>query len=376
MTEQKPHGGWLRITRWNGRLIWAIPVLLLGAHFASAAEVGAEPTPPLRAHVTLLGRDSAQSGVREVVAEFLAREGFAVLWSSGDAFQPQDLLDRKGEGDIAAIGVWIDLSSSAEARLYFRGSQADRFFIRSLPLVEAVDEIAKEEIGHIVASAVLALSQGRGQTLTRSEARAALHVQPAQDSVSRVPPAAPQPLRLEIAASGGAQACGRELPLTGLLTMSGAVTRGPRWRRVGGWFGAWLDLGYQIPASRWKDAVGVSLQAISLRAGGHWEIERRGVAVFRLGLGGGLDRVDFRPRGDTTLVDLAPGGVFYLPAACFWGGIDLRVSEHLAVTTKVFADIALMDVHYDVRNNRGASTRVLAPLAFRPGASLGMAFVF
>ena len=86
--------------------------------------------------------------------------------------------------------------------------------------------------------------------------------------------------------------------------------------------------------------------------------------------------MDFRPRGNGAVVDLAAPGVFYVPVACFWGGLDLRVSEHFAVTTRFFADISLMNVHYQVRNSSGASTRVLAPFVLRPGASLGMALVF
>ena len=373
---QKRHGGGPWSPRWRGRLLGTIPVLLLGARFAPAAEVGSTPATPRRANVTLLGQNSVGGGVREVIAELLAREGFAVSWSERESFRPQDFLERKGEEELAAMDVWIDLSSPSEAHLYFRDSQANRFFIRSLPLGQGIDEIAKEEIGHIVASAVLSLSQEGGQALTRSEAREALHAQPAQDSVPSAPPAAPRPMRLVIVASGGAQVLAREIPVVGLLAISAAVTRGPRWGRAGGRFGAWLDLGYQIPASYQGSAVGVALQSMSLRAGGHWEIERRRLLLFRLGLGGGVDRVDFQPRGDAKMVDLAPGGAFFVPAVCFWGGIDIRLSEHFAVATRAFADIALMDVHYDVRNSSGASTRVLAPFALRPGAFLGMALVF
>jgi len=364
------------VTVQRGRLTRIILVLLLSARSAAAAEANSAPAAPRRASVTLLGQNSAGSGVREVIAELLAREGFAVSWSERDSFRPQDFLERAGEDSLAALEVWIDLSSSFEAHLYFHDFQADRFFIRSLPLGQGIDEIAKEEIGHVVASAVLSLSQEDGQALTRSEARAALQVQPAQVSDSPVPPASSRPLRFEIVVAGGAQALAREIPMAGVLAISGAVTRGPRWGREGGRLGVWLDLGYQIPASYQGTAVGVALQSIWLRAGGHWEIERRRRAVFRLGLGGGFDRVDFQPRGDAAMVELAPRGAFFVPVACFWGGVDIRLSEHLALATRAFADIALMDVHYELRNSGGASKRVLVPFSFRPGASLGMAFVF
>jgi hypothetical protein len=362
-----------RPQRWRARLLQILSFSVLGVRLAAAAEPGFVSVPRLRANITLIGKDPAKNHVREVIAELLSRKDFAVAWSSEDDFRPQDLLGRQGEAALAAIGVWIDLVSPAKALLYFRDSQADRFFIRSLPLAHGHDEIAREEIGAIVASAVLALSQGSGQALTRSQVRAALQVQPVQDP--KVLPTRVRPLRLEIVAAGGAQVFAGDLPVTGLLTLSAAVTRGPRWGRTGGAFGAWLDLGYQIPTSHQSDVVGVRLQSMLLRAGAHWEMERQRT-VFRLGLGGGLERMDFQPRGNATLVDLAPGGIFYAPMACLWGGLDIRLSEHLAVATRVTVDAALMDVYFDVRDADGAKRRVLTPLALRPGASAGMAFLF
>jgi hypothetical protein len=355
-------------------------VLLLGARSAAAVPAAAEanfaPAAPMRANITLLGQNSAGGSVREVIAELLAREGFAVSWSERDSFRPREFLERTREEALAAMDVWIDLSSLFEAHLYFHDFQADRFFIRSLPIGQGIDEIAKEEIGRVVASAVLSLGQADGLALTRTEARAALQVKPARGPDAPVPPAPSQPLRLDIVVAGGAQALAREIPMAGMLVLSGAVTRGPRWGRAGGQFGAWLNLGYQIPATYQGGAVGVALQSIWLRAGGHWEIERRRLLVFRLGLGGGFDRVDFQPRGDAARVELAPRGAFFVPVACFWGGVDIRLSEHFALATRAFADIALMDVHYQLQDSSGASNHVLVPFSFRPGVSLGMALVF
>ena len=187
LTVRKRHGGQPWSMRWRGRLTGIILVLLLGAPAAAAAEGDAAPAAPRPANVTLIGLNSAGGGVREVVAELLSREGFSVSWSERDSSRPQDFLDRNGEKALAAMDVWIDLSSPSEAHLYFRDAQANRFFIRSLPLGQGIDELAKEEIGHVVASAVWSLSQEDGQALTRSQARAALQVQPAQGSGSPVP---------------------------------------------------------------------------------------------------------------------------------------------------------------------------------------------
>jgi hypothetical protein len=145
-----------------------------------AGTAHAEPTSsaarPAHADIALFGPPSAAIAVKDVTAELLTREHVEVSWASQASFRPQDIFARDPVEVSAAIAVWIDLSAPKEARLYFRDSRADRFFLRSLTLERGIDEMAKEEIAHIVANAVSALSKGIGETLTRSQARTALHI--------------------------------------------------------------------------------------------------------------------------------------------------------------------------------------------------------
>jgi hypothetical protein len=100
------------------------------------------------------------------------------------------------------------------------------------------------------------------------------------------------------------------------------------------------------------------------------------MVLFRIGLGAGVDRVAYQPHGDSTVLDLAPESHFFIPAACLWGGAEIRVSEHFALTSRVFADFALAHVHYYVENSNGESVQELAPYSIRAGLSLGVAFLF
>jgi hypothetical protein len=324
--------------------------------------------PQARAEITLVGE--ASPSVKEVVVELLARDRVSVVWIARRQFQPRDIFDQRVTWGVAA---WIDLSASAEARLYFRDASANRFFIRSLPLAHGIDEMAQEEVAHIVSNAVSALSQGGGETLTRSEAREVLHLQPASEEAPE--PVAPSvPLRFTLAALAGAQLFAADLPVVAKGTLSFALTRGPAWNRVGGSFGAWLDVGYQLPGHYRGSAVGADVQAVGVRAGVLWEIER-GV-LWRFGAGAGADRVHYQPKGDGGDVALASASSFIVPFMALWAGCDLRLWDGLALTSRISVDTALVKVHFDLNERGGPTTRVLVPYTVLPAAFLGLTLVF
>jgi hypothetical protein len=331
-----------------------------------------ESSPAGKAHatITVVGETAASTTVKEVVSELLSRDGVGVTWFAQGPFQPRDIFDRNAASGVAA---WIDLSATAEARLYFRDTGTDRFFIRLLPLASGVDEIAKEEIAHVVSNAVTALGQGIGETLTRSEARQVLHLQPPADE-EPAPATPPVPLRLSLSALAGAQLFAAYLPVVGRGTLSFALTRGPRWKRDRGSFGAWLDLGYQIPGRYRGSVVGADVQAASARAGVLWEMERS--VLLRIGLGAGADRFTYQPQGDSDHVTLAPASSFIVPILSFWVGMDLRLLDWLALTSRISVDAALAKVHFDLHDSHGQATRVLAPYPVLPAGFLGLAFIF
>lgn len=326
--------------------------------------------PPTRAEITLMGDIGASVAVKEVVTELLVRERVSVVWIARTQFQPRDIFDRRVTWGVAA---WIDLSAMSEARLYFRDAGADRFFLRSLPLAQGIDEIAKEEIAHIVSNAVRALSQGSGEGLTRSEAREALHLQTAPEEET-APVPAEVPLRFSLSALAGAQLFAPDLPWVGKGTLSLAISRGPRWNRAESSFGAWLDLGYQMSGRYRGSSVGADVQAVGARLGVLWESGR--TLLLRTGLGAGADRVHYQPQGDGDHVALASASSFTVPVLSVWVGMDVRLLDWLALTSRISVDAALAKVHFDLNDSNGKSTRVLVPYPVLPAAFLGVAFVF
>jgi hypothetical protein len=118
------------------------------------------------------------------------------------------------------------------------------------------------------------------------------------------------------------------------------------------------------------------VQTTSVRAGALWELDGYGTLAVRFGLGAGEDRIHYQPEGQSALVDLAPASTFYVPAASLWAGLHVRLVDSLALTARVSADATLAKVHFDLHDSSGQNVRVLVPYAIRPGASLGLAFLF
>jgi hypothetical protein len=375
----------------TGPLRAALAALLALAAVAPPRALAAAPTGPrIQAEIALLGTAIVVEPVRDVLSELLEREGVDAVFTWPQRLNADDIFSAPGSSR-AAIAVWIDLlTSPGEARLYFRDAGARRFVVRRVPLRRESEEIAREEIAHIVASAVLALNAGNGATLTLTQAREAIK------SITTAAPkdddddnddgsrrAQPEPRRggaspsgaraasstvvWETSASVTAQVLAREIPVAPRFDVSfGVVDRS---------VGAWLSAGYQLPATD-TGSVGVTLRAMALRAGLLWDVHHFGAATLRVWAGVGADRVDFQPRGDDPHVALAPGGEFWTPAGRLAIGVRFGHWEHLALEGAVVGDLSLADVHYDIQDAQGFTQRVLAPLVMRPGASIGAVWRF
>ncbi len=331
------------------------------------------PAPALRAYITLSGPRPAATAVREVTSELLAREHVEVSWATRTSFEPQDIFERGPEATAAVIGAWVDLSEPEQARLYFHDARSDRFFLRSLPLPRGIDELAKEEIAHIVANAVAALGKGSGESLTRTEARAALQA----PAPAPRPVAAPatRALRGSAALLAGGRRLAPELPLVAEASVLLALAHrlaGQSASALGGWAG----LGYQRAAEHRHEAIATEVSALSLRAGLLWTRALRRRLTLGLAAAAGADRVRYAPRAPSEGIIPAPASAFWVPALACFAALDVHLVAGLALTAQLRADVLLEKVHFDLHDSAGRTARVLELDTFRPGAALGLAYAF
>jgi hypothetical protein len=360
----------LRVIGHARRVLVVTLVFLLGgvSGRARAAEDGA--VSHRQVQIALLGSASAVGPVRGLIAELLAREGFHVFWAWPEQFADDQILSPPPPGP-ALVGVWIDLSSQVEARLYFRDASATRFVVRRLPVRPGQAAVFHEEVAQIVASAVLAIDTGDGRGLTPVEARAALQSMPVVHlgTSAAAPAAAPprEPLRWEARASITLHALASAVPVAGRIEAALGLVSGP-WE-------AWLGGGYQPPRGV-GGSIGVELQAAVLRAGVIREVTRTSGVALGVSAAIGLDRIQFRPRSHDPTVTLAAESHFWTPVARLGAEARFDRWRPFAIVAALVGDLFLADVHYDVRDTQGVTRRIVNPLRIQPGVSLAASYWF
>jgi hypothetical protein len=329
---------------------------------------------PAGADVALVGPEAAVGPVREVLEELLSREGVEVSWTHLDRLRAEDVLEPTRRTASAPVHVWIDLTSTMEARLYFRAPD-QRFVIRRVTLPGGSGPLVTEEIAQIVQSVLRALASGTAWALSLPEARVAMREPPPSSS----PAARPAPPSREAVVEVGSGALGElyapGLPVAGSVVVSVAGLVRPAARAeapAAGALGAALVFGYGLPSRFASGAVGAELETTSLRFKLLWEPWRGGRLSLRLGAGGGADRVIYAPRAELPAATPAPAGTFYTWLGSLGADLRIDVSGRVAVAAGATAEVSFERVHYDAYDATGTLTEVLVPYRLRPGLSLGV----
>lgn len=309
--------------------------------------------------------------LRERIAEQIAGEADGVTWSCLSRFDGEEPF-RNAAAGRGELEFWIDLTHGPEARIMLRDARSDRFVVRRVPLPDGLDEIGREEIGQIVRAASLAVRAGPEDTLTRAEARAEVARWPQPPAPPPPAPARRRPppsLNIDVEAFAAARALASPVPVVAELGLGGDLGRlGP--------LEGWVEASYQLPARYQGTPVSVALSAFAVRAGiqavGHLSARWEG----RLGAGGGATRMSFTPRSQGTAATAAAPGAFWYATGRALAGVDARLAAHLVVGLTAFLDVVGADVHYDLRQPDGTSSRVMAPYRFEPGLAVGIASRF
>jgi hypothetical protein len=344
-------------------------LLLLPAAFQRSAGADAPAAAPIdRVEVTLVaGSPPCPPLLRDVVAGQLADLTPDLVWTCRERIDPEEAFRADGAGaGASAIRIAIDLRADTEARLTLGDTRSDRFVVRRVPLRSGLDELGREQIGQIVRFATLALRAGSGQTLSRTEARAAVAAWPTPagpapppPSLDRAPPR--PPFAVEVGPIWSASLFSREIPVVQELAL-GAAVRGPASP-----FRAWIEAGYRPPVSEHAEPIGVQLSAASLRIGAAVGQTGARSVSFAGGAGIGLQRVMFAPIGAAASVQPAAADAFWAATARLMIEGDWRAAARLTISARLVCDVAAADVHYDLRGADGVSHRVLTAFRLAPG---------
>lgn len=369
-----------------------IAAALLGGVVSVSPRAGADaqPTRPV-VRVTIAAAAAVADPLEAAVRELLDRLAVDPIVVRAPAIDPAAVVAPEPSPAAAVARIWIDLSVPGVARVYLADAAWERILVRNVPLPKGADEIAREQIAHIVEGAVEALLAGGTIGVTRDEARVELGVPeppkpqsppatkaPAEPGVaSPKPPPIPDtrtrspvaPARGTISASVGYE---------GLAWASGIATHGlAMWATARGAaapLAPFVSVGglVRFPLVVDREPIGLRLDTVSSRV--VVGVDRAlGAAVgLRIGVGGGLDVLRIEPRASgASAVDLTGARTVLAPIARATVGLAGRLSPSSRVALSFVVESDLAPRAYVVRREDRSETVVRA-FRFRPGLAISI----
>jgi hypothetical protein len=341
---------------------------LLAAARASKAD---DELPPRHAEITFVSASDDFQGLQTVLADLLARLEVTVRFTRISTVDTRQILTEHANDPLAVAHAWIDLRETNRVTLFLSGPRQDRMLIRQVPLVAHIDEVAREEIAHIVESTVDALLVGGRIGIATDEA---------------VGPRAPVPFaprayagpRLDLGVGYEAQVwSGASPPLHGPavffgFTAGSGIVRGGLLLsgqfRLSDTVSSTLTATATAPAS----TVSARLDQGAARLLGVVDAALWRRWTLRGGLGGGVDWVRIAPFG-TGSTNFQPSAARMTMVPMLRGLLSMRYA--LTPRSDAFfglgSDFDLIDSRYFVR--RGVEEPVIFhPWRLRPIAMIGI----
>jgi hypothetical protein len=308
----------------------------------------------------------------EVRARLVARVDLAAVVApprAGGATEP--LLAR----------VWVDWRTPGRATLYLLDARRDRVLVRQVERPAGGEELAREELGHILETACEGLLAG--SEVGEPRAGVAPRLLPPSPPTTVVAEAAPPPVsgpaRVQVALLYEAGALGGGATFTHGPEASLFVALGPALgaRRPVPWrWGLWSTVQLRLPVHATDDTgAGVDLEAGALRALVALEHAWTERATGRAGVGVGVDVVRARPEAspaDVAVLNPAFTRSFAIGRAAL--AVDLRLAGRTWLVASLAADVDVTGQRYAFARGGGGEELVLKPWIVRPAAALGLAF--
>jgi hypothetical protein len=271
--------------------------------------------------------------------------------------------------------VWIEVQGTT-ARVYLADASWERVLVRTVPMPNGPDEIAREQIAHIVAGSIEALMGGATIGVGREDARVSLGVEKPKTKPPAVTPSpspSPSPGPKPQATIAGTAAIGYEGALYAPSVLSHALgvwtdARSKPLADARGWVAVGVLFRFPIVADR--DPIGVRLDAIGprLMVGASFSLSRS--LSLRSGLGGGVDVLRVEPRGAPNST-VEPVSTSIVPIARVSALADVRLSASSSASVGVVVEGELRSRSYIVLAD-GRPEEVLAPYRVRPGIVLSI----
>jgi hypothetical protein len=349
------------------RRLWCAALVAMAAPMASAR---AEAITQVEVSIAASEKDSG--ALEEVLRDLLGTTGLPSKIARVSSIDPRSVIEPPASFAPGVARVFVEVGGDV-ARVYLVDAAWARVLVRRIPLPKGLDEIAREQIGHIVAGAIDALAAGATIGITREEARVELGVK-AKEEEKPPPRSPPPPIPIP-----------PPKPPPSPTASLGVGYEGAAWSNAIAWHA--LDaqlslrlpnaLGFSIaglarlPVTVEHRAVGMRVDAWGARAEIGWSPLVSSRMRFLASVGGGFDHLRIEPRAQGTAI----GGEVrdaWNPVLRASLGFETRISETVWGKLSFFVEGDLGARTYVVVTDTGADETVVEPFRIRPGLAIAV----
>ena len=330
----------------------------------------------------LIASDAAERAAFEsVLRELMQRLSVEVEVEATPRVERAAVLAPVPAGGQYLARCYVDLRRDGRALLYVHDPVRDRVLEREVPRAPGDEELAREELGHMLLASIEALLSGATLGTPRGElaAAAAPAAQPASTRTAVTPPAEPNTAERLEPARASWQLRGAILYELSALGHEPGIAHGPvlagllraPFGEPG--LGLLLSAQYRFPFDADADPIGMRVHAFALRALLTLEQPLGAKVRLRLGLGAGADVTRIAPeRSSPAEIALADARTLTLGVTRGLLGVDLRLSPVLSLWAALAADVDLDRTQYVLVQRDGRDSQLIAPWRVRPALSLGV----
>ena len=315
---------------------------------------------------------TAGMAIREDLEDLLSRRGLAARYRQLAAVERDEVLRPATEAPCALACIWIDLgvAKAARAFVYISATASAQVVIRSLPLPDGVDEVAREEVAQIVATSVEALQAGRPLPVATSTADAPL----AKTVRAPAPPPVAPPRTLWLAGLGGGAAHESAARFALPLASASLVVAAERDRLAPA---LWLSVGaFTNDAAAPELAVrfhGGELAALGAIATPATAGGARRRVVARVGVGPGLELRASSASAAAGATDVTVDGARLDPSAFVRAAarLEVRLFDGVGLFVAAACDARVLNRRYTIERD-GVTETLYRPDLLRPSLVVGL----
>ncbi|HVZ71592.1 MAG TPA: hypothetical protein VHJ20_04380 [Polyangia bacterium] len=343
----------------------SLALLLLIAAATSASEAPRAKETAVEIAIAAPSPDVAEA-VRDDLRELLGRVGVGARYRDVAGVDRAEVLRPTNEAPCALACVWLDLDVGApgHAVVYVSATASEQVVIRRMPLPAGVDEVAREEVAHIVAGSIEALRSGRPlPTAGAGDARVSV-----LSTAPAAPPPPPAPTTTVLLGGGAGallgdagQTAAPALALSMLFAVDHRFLSPALWLEADGFAGTMTSTPVGL---RFRGGDLTVLAAVATPSA---------PVVARFGAGLGAELLSMTPVLNDATSGATLDGARLQPElfARAAARVELRAATRVGVFLSAACDARFV-VHRDTIVRDGVSETLYEPRRFRPWIVLGV----